>query len=237
MVCGLWTRPSLHYRLGLKSKKKSKVYIVTMEYVFRIRPAMNFEEVQHAAKALGTRVPDLFMVRELGEGGTDVHYHAYVVMNQKEKGARVAIKKQFKCADGQKHVSLKLADKNLLPRYFRYLCKGETSKRGDRVVVVYDSAPRMYDELHAAYHDEADTYVSEKGGKKSVYDILADECRAKKYETKEDILRVCVNHYCKSGKGFDTFMIRRTFYCVYAMVMGAIAEQGIFEEVREMIRV
>lgn len=208
-----------------------------MEYVFRIRPGMNFEEVQHSAKTLGAKVPDLFMVRELGESGTDVHYHAYIVMNQKEKGARVAIKKQFRCADGQKHISLKAGDKKLLSRYFQYMCKGETSKRGDAVVVVYDSQGRMIDQLHSAYHDEAESYVSAKGGKKSLYDVLADECRAKNYTSKDDILRVCVDHYCNSGKGFDPFMIRRTFYAVYAMVLGAIGKAGIFEEMREMIRV
>lgn len=121
--------------------------------------------------------------------------------------------------------SLKVADASKLEDYFVYLAKGINGKEGDRVAV-WESVPRLWNELHQQYHRVAAERreATRKEGPQDFYHELAAKCVAERKTSKEDVLAEVVRHYVEDGKkGFSKFQVEATFGRVFSLVNGGAA--------------
>jgi len=115
-----------------------------------------------------------------------------------------------------------------LESYFIYIAKGIYGKRGDRVSVLFESEPRLWEVLHKTYHDTAESRrLSLRAvGPRDFYRELADKCIAERKTSKEDVLGVVVRYYVEDAKkGFSTFQVNATFGRVFSLVNGVEARE------------
>lgn len=148
------------------------------------------------------------------------------------------------------HVSCKLADPKLLPKYFLYLCKGPASeplaegKFSDRAFmaswIVFDaSASRMVELQHRQFHETAaEIRASSSGASKGQwYEKLAVVCREKGASTRDDVMEVVCHYYVhESKKGFDKFAVVRTFWAVFALVNAVECNALILSQCLDLVR-
>jgi hypothetical protein len=128
--------------------------------------------------------------------------------------------------------SLKKADHGKLEDYFVYLAKGITGKRGDRIRVLYEPVPRLWEMLHKKYHDTREERAAARAavGPQDFYAMLADKCKAERKTTKEDVLACVVQYYVEDAKkGFSSFQLQATFGRVFSLVNGTVARQFFYE--------
>lgn len=127
---------------------------------------------------------------------------------------------------------MKVADEARLEDYFVYIGKGINGKEGDRVAILYEEAPRLWGNLHEQYHrvarERRDARLAK--GPLQFYEELAAKCREERKTSKEDVLKMVVNHYVRdSSKGFSSFQIQATFGRVFSLVNGTEAEAFFYD--------
>lgn len=134
--------------------------------------------------------------------------------------------------------SCKAADEAKLPRYHLYIAKGVHGKHGDEVVVLYESAPRMWAELHESFHRAAVEVRAVRGGRspRSWYLSLADDLKRAGKTSRQDVLEAVTRYYVyDSQKGFDKFAVTRTFWAVYSIVAAADSHAMLLEQCTRMV--
>lgn len=134
--------------------------------------------------------------------------------------------------------SLKIADPAKLESYFVYLAKGVNGKKGQRVRVLYESEPRLWDELHEQYHRVREERASavRAVGPQDFYQTLADKCKAERKTSKEDVLSVVVGYYVDDAKkGFSSFQLQATFGRVFSLVNGTVAREFFYQAAAQQL--
>lgn len=182
--------------------------------------------------AAGVASRDFAFVFEFGSDRGHPHLHFWVRTPKAHCTFIQKLKAVFNVS-GAGSFSTKKADPTKLERYFLYLAKGVNGKREDKVEVVLESAPRLWDVLHDKFHDAKEAFkVPSKKVKLSEdwYLTLANECKASGSVTKEDVLQVVTRYFVyESKKGFDRFAVSRTFWRVFSLVNGADAHAMLLE--------
>ena len=199
------------------SKKERKVRMTAKEYKVRVDlvESLTSDDAVGIWRRLGDSCNDLFVVEE-HEG--KVHYHAYVKTSKQKATMAGWLKYNFKVSGTQYECKEYDAKKGEGGRYFMYMCKGIKSTRGDEVRVIVDQMGRMVKELHEQYHANAEEYAAKSKTKRSLYDQIADECKAKGWTSKSDVMRAVINNRFVNNKAFDEFMIVKFFWPVYMRV-------------------
>lgn len=180
---------------------------------------------------------DVCFVFEMGTERGEPHLH-YFIKTAKSRNTVVNVfKRVFHLpSDRGQRYSMKVADQAKLPSYFVYLAKGMHGKRGDPVVVAYEAEPRMWDALHTQYHDVAAARAS-PAAKADWFAAIADELKAARLVSKDDVLQRVTRYYVyESKKGFDKFMVIRTFWRVWSLVNAADAHQSLLDSCLESLR-
>lgn len=135
--------------------------------------------------------------------------------------------------------SLKKADPTKLDDYFVYLAKGVRGKRSDDVNVVHEHpAPRLWAELHERYHSVAEerAVARRRDGPQDFYEMLAQRCRDERKTSSRDVLAVVASYYVRDAKkGYDAFMVQRTFGRVFALVNGDECQSWLYEQCERML--
>ena len=127
---------------------------------------------------------------------------------------------------------MKVADPLKLDDYFVYLAKGVNGKKGNRVRVLYEAEPRLWEQMHDQYHRvrEERAAAVRAVGPQDFYQSLADKCKAERKTTKEDVLAVVVAHYVDDAKkGFSSFQLQATFGRVFSLVNGTVAREFFYQ--------
>lgn len=134
--------------------------------------------------------------------------------------------------------SLKAADPSKLDDYFVYLAKGINGKHGQRVRVLYEAEPRMWEELHEQYHRvrEERVVALRRVGPQDFYQNLADKCKAERKTSKEDVLAEVVRYYVEDAKkGFSSFQLNATFGRVFSLVNGTVAREFFYQNAAQQL--
>lgn len=186
---------------------------------------------------------DAVVVLEYGTENGHAHFH-YWLRTAKAKGTVIAaIKAVFvppgKAAPAQ-YFSCKVAKQEKMSEYFRYLAKGPHAEKGVQPLVVLDvSGCRMWEELHDAFHAQAEAMAdAKKKGKTGFefYELLAGRCREKGAQSRDDVLEVVTRYYVyESKKGFDKFAVTRVFWGVWALVNAEDCHACLLEECRRAV--
>lgn len=133
---------------------------------------------------------------------------------------------------------MKIADPAKLESYFVYLAKGVNGKKGQRVRVLYESEPRLWDELHEQYHRvREERFAAVRSvGPSDFYQTLADKCKAERKTSKEDVLAVVVGYYVNDAKkGFSSFQLQATFGRVFSLVNGTVAREFFYQSAAQQL--
>lgn len=176
-------------------------------------------------------------VFELGTEKGEPHMHFYFETGKSRNTIVKALKQWFYLpSDRGQRYSLKFADPAKLDKYFVYLAKGITGKKEDKVFVVFEENPRLWPEMHVKYHEVAEQIKSPKA-KEDWYLTLANELRASGSTSKEDVMQAVTRFYVyESKKGFDRFLVVRTFWRVFSLVNASDAHQCMLEQCMDSIR-
>lgn len=183
------------------------------EYFIRCHYGVSQEELEKVCKEFLEKFDDVFVCREL-KGRP--HIHAYVKTGLKDARIRQVFKAALK-PDAKGNGGLSVKPWKPHDKGFQYMCKGEMEAcRGDTVTILADKMGRMVKELHDAYWDQRDSYVSnEAGSKKPFITRMIEEAKTKGIRDKEGVMRLIIHNKFVEQKGFDRFMIVKLFWPVY----------------------
>lgn len=191
---------------------------------------------------MNAALSDYVFVFELGTEVGAPHLH-YWLKSAKSKATLVRlVKAAFKLPEdrGQRY-SMKATDLSKVERYFVYLAKGVTGKRGDKVFCVAESAPRMWPILHDQFHNRAEP-EGEPGargvrGVEAWYAEWAAKLQTEGKTSREDVMEAVTKYYVyESKKGFDRFLVTRTFWRMWSLVNAADAHTVLLQQCLDAVR-
>lgn len=183
------------------------------------------------------------VVFELGTEKGAPHFHYYLKCRKSRPTVVKCLQRLFFLpTDRAQRYSMKVVVPGKLDRYFLYLAKGMTGKAQDPVEVLYDSEPRMWPLLHDQFHKNAEEPEGEPGRAvpkgEAFWVEWADKLRAEGKTSKDDVLESVTCFYVyESRKGFDRFLVVRSFWRLYALVSADDAHQAMLESCKQSLSV
>lgn len=172
-------------------------------------------------------------VFEMGTEKGEPHLHYWVKSGKSRNTIVTSMRKHFKLpTDRANRYSMKACVESKKTQYFLYLAKGVFGKKEDEVLCVSESDVRMWTELHAQFHANAEAFRARAVPvREDWYESLAAPLRASGRTSKEDVLQAVTRFYVyESKKGFDRFLVMRTFWRVFALANAADAHSLVLEQ-------
>lgn len=171
---------------------------------------------------ISRKYTDVVMVQELGEEGTNLHWHGRFSTKREMSAVRKDLNSHFDLS-GNEEFSLKSWDPTKADQYHRYLAKGPVSQRLVMPRVVIDDLGLMWDRLHHAFHDEklARESRSRKGSaekKTSFMDDFIALCRVNGSKTRNEIFETFRSMFSRRVHQIDPFVADKLCWTAYCAV-------------------
>lgn len=199
-------------------------------YIFRFNKPVKYGDM--AVEDYQERIKDLFvsqdyvdvvMVREMGEEGTNLHWHGRFSTRRNIGAVRKDLNNHFDMY-GNEEFSLKCWDPTKADKYHRYLAKGPVTQRLVMPIVVIDDLGLLWERLHHSFHDEmvsqaARTRSGKGGDKKSSFtDEFIALCRSNGSKTKGDIWETLKQMLGRRVHTIDSFVVDKLLWTAYVQV-------------------